>query len=115
MVMIEELLPNDGNGPYRVLRAVSSSAVKSLGESLNAPEKVQQKALGKVLDSARGTVFAADHGLEKHMDLDAFRRSIPIRPYEALGEYFERVAQGEAGVLTRHKVRQLFWFYLIMK
>ena len=105
--MIKELLPTHGNGPYRVLRAFSGKAISRLEASLKNPELVQASALEAVLNSARGTSFAADHGLESGLSLEGFRERVPVRSYSEGQAYFDRVAAGEAGVLTRHAVKQL--------
>ena len=101
------LLPPDGNGPYRVLRALSGSAVKTLHASVSDPKNPQVRCLGAVLDSARGTDFAQEHNLSDQMDLEAYRNAVPIRTYDELHSFFSRTAQGESGVLTRHAVKQL--------
>ena len=105
--MIEDLLPSHGNGPYRVLRAFSGKAVSCLASSLKNPREMQEKALRSVLDSARGTSFAEQHGLEAGLSLEDFRDRVPVRTYAEQQANFERVAAGERGVLTRHPVRQL--------
>jgi hypothetical protein len=105
--MIKELLPAHGNGPYRVLRAFSGKAISCLESSLTDPQLVQEKVLKAVLNSARGTGFARDHGLEEGLNLDAFRQRVPVRSYSDGQAYFDRVVSGEPSVLTRHAVKQL--------
>ena len=101
------LLPPDGNGPYRVLRALSGSAVKTLHASVLDPKNPQLRCLAAVLDSARGTDFGQTHNLSDQMDLNAYRDAVPIRTYDEMQSFFTRTAEGEAGVLTRHAVKQL--------
>ena len=101
------LLPPDGNGPYRVLRALSGSAVKTLHASVLDPRNPQLRCLEAVLDSARGTDFGHAHNLSDQMDLEAYRDAVPIRTYDELQSFFTRTAEGEANVLTRHAVKQL--------
>ena len=101
------LLPPDGNGPYRVLRAFSQKGVRLLHESMLDPERAQISCLKAVLDSARGTLFAEKSGLNSKMDLDDFRKAVPVRTYAEQQSYFDRVALGEPNVLTRHPVKQL--------
>jgi hypothetical protein len=101
------LLPPDGNGPYRVLRAFSQNGVRLLHGSMLDPERAQISCLRAVLDSARGTIFGGDSGLSPEMALDEFRAAVPVRTYAEQGSYFNRVALGEPNVLTRHAVKQL--------
>jgi hypothetical protein len=105
--MTANLLPPGGNGPYRVLRAFSTEALKILHESISDPETVQLRCLEAVLDSARGTAIAENLGLGEGMGLKAFREAVPVRSYTEQKDYFDRVAAGESLVLTRHKVKQL--------
>lgn len=105
--MIKELLPTHGNGPYRVLRAFSGKAISCLESSLNNPELLQAQVLKSVLNSARGTLFAENHGLDAGLELEEFRQRVPVRTYSEGQDYFDRVARGDKGILTRHTVKQL--------
>lgn len=90
---------------WRVLRAVRGRALARLLEDVNSPERAQHLALERVLDSARGTRFAREHGLDGVYDLDAYRAAVPIRPPEDLEPWLRAQAAGELGALTRHRVR----------
>ena len=105
--MTAHLLPPSGNGPYRVLRAFSQKGVRLLHGSLVDPEEAQSSCLKAILDSARGTVFEQENGLHTGLDLDGFRTAVPIRTYSDQQRLFDRVAAGDANVLTRHPVKQL--------
>ena len=104
---MHEVFPEEGNGPYRLLRAFSEPAIRALQRGCEDPEDTQRERLRAILAGARGTAFAAEHGLDGVHDLADFRRSVPIRTYDGLRGWFDRVAAGEQRVLTREKVRQL--------
>ena len=104
---MDELFPEDGNGPYRLLRAFSEPAIRALQRGCVDPEGAQRQRLHAILDGARGAAFSAEHGLDAVRSLADFRRSVPIRSYDALRPWFDRVAAGDRGVLTRGKVLQL--------
>lgn len=61
-------------------------------ESNNAV-KVQQKVFKKLIKQARNTVFGKDHNFNKINSYKDFKKQIPIRDYEALKSYVERVVK----------------------
>lgn len=65
------------------------------------PEAAQAARLQSLLDGARGTAFAREHGLEAVRTLADYRSAVPVRDYEGLEPWVERVRAGEPGVLTR--------------
>lgn len=71
-------------------------------ESNNAV-KVQQKVFKKLIKQARNTVFGKDHNFNKINSYKDFKKQIPIRDYEALKSYVERVVKGEPDVLWKGK------------
>lgn len=90
---------------WRALRAVRGGALTRFLADLSSPERAQQQALERVLDSARGTRFAREHGLDSVRDLDGYRAAVPIRPPEHLEPWLRAQAAGEPDALTRHRVR----------
>jgi hypothetical protein len=54
-----------------------------------------------------GTAFGREHGFESVRDVDAFRRRVPVRAYDDLAPWIDRVAVGEQGVLTAERVTRL--------
>ena len=59
-------------------------------------QEAQFKMLVK--EGAR-TVFGREHGLRKEMTVKAFREQVPVRDYEGLRPWMERVVQGEMDVV----------------
>lgn len=52
---------------------------------------------------ASGTLFGKDHGFGDIRNYNDFKRQIPVRDYEALIPYMEKVLAGEADVLWKGK------------
>ena len=71
-------------------------------ESNNAV-KVQQKVFLKLIRQAQHTVFGKDHNFNSINSYEDFKRQVPIRDYEALKPYVERVVAGESDVLWKGK------------
>ena len=66
---------------------------------INKPIVTQQKLLKKIVSKAKNTCFGKDHNFEKIIDLKSFQNCIPIRDYEGLRPYIDRVLGGEANIL----------------
>ncbi len=65
----------------------------------NNPIAAQDKVFFALLNKAKLTAFGQDHGFETIQTYQDFKKSVPIRDYEQLRTYIERVAAGEANVL----------------
>ncbi len=99
--------PPAGNGPYRLLRLFNTRAVTAFGTACRKPEESQRARLAALLDGMRGTAFAHEHGLDGDEGLDAWRAKVPVRTHAEQVSWLDRVAAGEAAVLTRAPVRSL--------
>lgn len=67
------------------------------------PIKTQQKVLKKLIFEAKNTVFGKDHFFDKIKSYADFKSNVPIRDYEALTSYVDRVVLGEPDVLWKGK------------
>ncbi|CAH0337433.1 hypothetical protein FVB9288_03193 [Flavobacterium sp. CECT 9288] len=67
------------------------------------PVATQQKVLQQLIAQARTTQFGKDHHFESIKTEKDFAKQVPIRDYEALKPYVERVVQGEADILWKGK------------
>ncbi len=101
------LLPDEGNGPYRVLRGFARDAVDTLERGCEEPERLQAERLRFILRGVTGTTFGQEHGLAPDMGAAAFRSAVPIRTYAELSPWLDRLAEGEQQVLTQERVVQL--------
>ena len=64
----------------------------------NAVEE-QDKILRKLIDTGRNTAFGQDHGFEHIHTYEDFIQQVPIRDYESLRPYVDRIIAGEKDVL----------------
>lgn len=67
------------------------------------PARYQNNILTSLIDNARHTVFGKDHGFESIKNYDDFRKQVPIRDYEELKPYIEKVLEGASDVLWKGK------------
>ncbi len=69
------------------------------------PAKSQQAVFQNLLTTAKGTAFGKDHGFADITTHGDFIKQVPIRDYEALKPYIERVIAGEKNVLWKGRPR----------
>jgi hypothetical protein len=60
---------------------------------------MQQKTFKKLIAQAANTAFGRDHKFSAIKTYDHFKKQVPIRDYEGLRDYIDRVTDGEANVL----------------
>ncbi len=64
-------------------------------DAIGAQEAVFQRLIKK----GRKTAFGQEHGYDKIKNYDSFKTQVPIRDYEALKPWIERIKKGEVNVL----------------
>jgi len=60
---------------------------------------LQQKAFTDLIFDAKNTAFGIDHNFGRITSYEDFKKHVPIRDYEELRPYMDRVVQGEANVM----------------
>lgn len=71
---------------------------KTLEWSLN-PVDTQKKVFKKLISKGEKTHFGKDHQFNEIQSYDDFKRQVPVKDYEGLKNYFDRVVNGELDVL----------------
>ncbi|MCH2489898.1 MAG: GH3 auxin-responsive promoter family protein [Flavobacteriales bacterium] len=66
---------------------------------MNRPEATQKKVFDNLLKQAANTSFGKDHDFKNIKDYKTFAERVPVRDYEALRNYVDRVVEGEPDVL----------------
>ncbi|WP_294733551.1 GH3 auxin-responsive promoter family protein [uncultured Flavobacterium sp.] len=69
----------------------------------NNPVETQQKVFANLIADAKDTAFGRDHNFDNITTYSDFRTHVPVRDYEGLKPYVERVVKGEADVLWKGK------------
>jgi hypothetical protein len=69
----------------------------------NNPIETQDKVFHKLIEDAAQTQFGIDHRFSEIKTYSDFRKRVPIRDYEALKPYVERVVSGEEDILWKGK------------
>ncbi len=80
---------------------------RSFVRSRDSVAIVQQKKLIRYLERNKDTVFGRDHRFGAIATIEQYQHEVPIRDYEGLKPYIDRVIDGEMNVLTHDEVRLL--------
>lgn len=67
------------------------------------PVETQNEIFKGLINSARGTEFGVDHHFNKIKNVEDFQKNVPIRDYEDLKTYIEKVKSGKENVLWKGK------------
>ena len=79
--------------------------VNSTNKWAQNPIATQEKVLKMLLQKAKKTAFGQDHGFAQIENYEDFAKQVPIRDYEGLRPYVDRVVAGEADILWPGKPR----------
>ncbi|MCR4032761.1 MULTISPECIES: GH3 auxin-responsive promoter family protein [Flavobacterium] len=67
------------------------------------PVEIQQKVFKSLINEAQNTEFGKDHHFGQIKTFEDFQKQVPIRDYEDLKSYVEKVVKGEADILWKGK------------
>ena len=67
------------------------------------PVQTQQNVFKDIIRQAKKTKFGIDHHFDSINTFQDFSKKVPVRDYEALKHYIDRVVQGEENVLWKGK------------
>jgi len=72
---------------------------KKMNRWIHHPIQAQEKTFETLIKTAKNTSFGIDHDFKNIKSHADFVRKIPVRDYEALRGYVDRVVAGEADIL----------------
>jgi hypothetical protein len=84
-------------------KPISSYIVGKQNKWASQPGKTQNKVFKYLIDQAKNTAFGKDHDFKSISSYEDFKKRVPIRDYEGLKNYVERVVDGEPDVLWKGK------------
>ena len=76
---------------------------KQIRKWSSKPVETQQKVFDNLISEAKHTVFGKDHNFSSISSFEEFQNNVPIRDYEELKPYVERVVAGEEDILWKGK------------
>ncbi|TDE46651.1 GH3 auxin-responsive promoter family protein [Flavobacterium rhamnosiphilum] len=91
--------------------SIKSSAAKLFAQKIykktqvwaNNPIETQKKVLQKLIKEAKQTQFGIDHHFDQIKNEKDFAKQVPIRDYEALKPYVDKVVKGQENILWKGK------------
>ena len=69
----------------------------------NNPIETQEKVFQNLINEATGTQFGSDHDFISINNHEDFVKRVPVRDYEALKPYVDRVVEGQENILWKGK------------
>lgn len=69
----------------------------------NKPVETQLEVFKSLIENAKETEFGKDHHFEKIKTFEDFQKNVPVRDYEDLKNYIEKVKVGEENILWKGK------------
>ncbi len=82
-----------------VIRPLARSAARRIARWSSNAVAAQEAVFRELLDQGRRTAFGKAHDFDKIKGYEAFRECVPIRDYESLRPWIERIKAGERDVL----------------
>ena len=80
-------------------------AVNSTNKWAQNPIATQEKVFRMLLQKARNTAFGQDHQFSQINNYEDFKKHVPVRDYEGLRPYVDKVVAGQADILWPGKPR----------
>ena len=74
-----------------------------ISKGMNTALADQQEIFKALIKSARNTIFGKDHGFDTINSYEDFKKLVPIRDYEEIKPYIEKIKEGKQHVLWKGK------------
>jgi hypothetical protein len=82
-----------------ILKPYARFMAKKVRDWSSRPIEVQENLLTELVENGKKTMFGQDHGFSEINNYEAFKKQVPIRDYEGLKTYIEKIKKGEANIL----------------
>jgi hypothetical protein len=92
---------------HRAWGWAARAGARRFRDGLQDPIHAQSARLSGILRRAQGSAFANDHGLRAETALDDFRTRVPLRTWDEMSGWMEKVQAGRLGILTGDPVQRL--------
>lgn len=94
------------NLTYRAMLYPMRRQARRFAQAAMALEQTQRELLAGMLARNADTQFGRAHGFAKIRSFEEFARAVPIRKYDDLGDWIDKIASGQASVLTCEPVQR---------
>ncbi len=86
-----------------IAKILAGKIYKNTRKWADNPVATQQKIFWELIRSAQNTQFGKDHHFNSLTSIADFQKQVPVRDYEQLRPYIDRMLTGEADVLWKGK------------
>ena len=84
-----------------LVKPFAKKIARNIDKWSNQAVEAQDEVLDYLIKNAKHTTFGKDHKFDKIKSYDAFKANVPIRDYEGLKGYIEKIKNGESDVLWK--------------
>lgn len=88
-------------------KPLANYVAKQIRRWSSNPVDTQHKVFLELLKGSQNTVFAREHDFSAIRTYSDFRERVPVRDYEMIKHYIERIKEGETDVLWKGKPKYL--------
>ena len=88
-----------------IAKLFASYVVSQIESTYSKAAKIQKKTLIKLIKKASKTQFGLDHKFDNINDFKSFKSLVPVRDYEGIKNYIDKVKSGEENILWPGKPR----------
>ena len=81
----------------------ASLVIKEQKKWSSNPGKSQERVFRQIIKGAQNTVFGKDHNFRSIKSYEDFKKNVPIRDYEGLKPYVDKILAGKTDILWKGK------------
>ncbi len=85
----------------KIVKIASGFYVKKIKKWSSDPIEIQKQILNNLISQAEKTLFGEDHEFSNIKSYEDFKRNVPLRDYEGLKTYIDKMIQGESDILWK--------------
>lgn len=82
-------------------KPLASYIVSAQKKWASQPFQTQERMFRQLIDGGKNTKFGKEHSFDLIKNYDDFRKNVPVRDYEQIRPYMERIIKGEPDVLWK--------------
>ena len=84
-----------------LIKPIAKKIARGINRWSKQAVEAQQAIFKDLIQTGRRTAFGKEHGFDQIDSYEAFKNQVPIRDYEGIKPFIERIKQGEADVLWK--------------
>src|SRR5688572_1788143 len=82
-----------------VIKPYAKRMAKKVREWSRRPFEMQDKIFAQLIEQGKKTLFGKDHQFEQIRSYEDFKNKVPVKDYEGIRDYVEKIKKGGENVL----------------